>query len=118
MEGALRILRALLTEDGVSTDTAVDHINYLIQISVFAQSNPWINVLQYDRVYREEQHAYGFKWGTGSPFLMTTHLQRPAQPSSDKSRRTRPQQILDPKSGKPVCLRFDGQRYPATSHHG
>ena len=107
MEGALRILRALITEDGVATDVVVDHINYLIQISIFAQSFPWTNVLQYDKVYREEQSLHGFRWGTSSPFLMSTHLQRPLPASFDARTKRNKQPHVDPKSRKPVCMKYN-----------
>ena len=103
MEGALRILRAMVIEDGINLEYSMDYVNYLIQVAVFAQSFNWTNVLSYDKDYRQEQHELGFKWGRGSPVLMTSRLQRPvASPSIDvrkKSAANKTPQPRDPKSG-------------------
>ena len=111
MEGSLRILRAMVTEDAAQLDTVMDYINYLIQINVFAQSFQWTNIMNYDRIYREEQFANGFRWGSGSAFLMTSLLQKPIDPVNlevTKGKQKLPQ-IKDPKSGKPVCQKFNGR---------
>lgn len=108
MEGALRIMRAMVTEDGAQLDTVMDYVNYLIQISTFAQSFPWVNVLQYDRVYRDEQCANGFRWGSGSAFLMASHLQKPAPSPTDIRPKKKAPQTIDPKSGKTICLKYNG----------
>lgn len=113
MEGALRILRAMVLEDGIPQEQTMDYINYVIQVAVFAQAYPWMNVLAYDKVYRQEQHDLGFRWGTASPFLMTSRLQKPLNPAMDTRRRSsssnpRPAQPKDPKSGTIICQKFNG----------
>lgn len=112
MEGAIRITRDLVLEDGANLEQVMDYLNYLIQVAVFAQSFPWANVLSYDKVYRKEQASLGFRWGTSSPFLMTTHLQKPvlqnAQADRGIKRKAPTQARTDPKSGKTVCFRFNG----------
>lgn len=109
MEGALRITRDLVLEDGANLDQVMDYLNYLIQVAVFAQSFPWVNVLSYDKIYRKEQASLGFRWGTASPFLMTSHLQKPT-PQGDGATKRRPQTQAktDPKSGKTICFKFNG----------
>ena len=110
MEGALRMTRDLIIEDGANLDNIMDYISHVIQVALFAQSFTWSSVLNYDRVYRREQASLGFKWGTPSSFLMASHLQKPsqgAQPESNKKKVTAPN-AKDPKSDKTVCLRFNG----------
>ena len=109
MEGAIRITRDFVLEDGANLDQVMDYLNYLIQVAVFAQSFPWINVLAYDKIYRKEQAGLGFRWGTASPFLMTSHLQKPtplADTTTNKKRAA--QSKTDPKSGKTVCFKYNG----------
>lgn len=109
MEGAIRITRDLVLEDGANLEQVMDYLNYLIQVAVFAQSFPWVNVLGYDKVYRKEQASLGFRWGTASPFLMTSQLQKPAPPTEGGSKKRTPTQArTDPKTGKTVCFRFNG----------
>ena len=117
-EGALRILRAMVLEDGIAQEQVMDYINYMIQVAVFAQGYPWINVLSYDKVYREEQYDLGFRWGTASPFLMTSRLQRPLTSSHTQDNKKKGQasankttataQPRDPKTGNIICQKFNG----------
>jgi len=110
MEGAMRILHARMTEDGIGIETAADYVNYIIQVGVFAQSFQWQSVLHYDNVYQNKQQALGFKWGTGSAFLMTSHLQKPVIPAADGGNNKKTSTLAvpkDPKSGKSVCLSFN-----------
>ena len=110
MEGALRIVRAMVIEDGASLEQVMDYINYIIQVSVFGQTFAWSNVMQYDKVYRNEQAALGFRWGTASAFLMTSHLQKPQPTASGLVKKTgnKMQTAKDPKSGKIICHKFNG----------
>ena len=109
MEGALRITRDFVLEEGASLDQVMDYLNYLIQVAVFAQSFPWANVLNYDKIYRKEQANLGFRWGTASPFLMTSHLQKPTTQVDGSNKRKPPSQTkTDPKSGKTICFKYNG----------
>lgn len=108
MEGAIRITRDMVLEDGANLDQIMDYLNYLIQVAVFAQSFAWPNVLGYDKVYRKEQASLGFRWGTSSPFLMTSQLQKPAQLVTENHTKKKTTQVKDPKSGKTICLKFNG----------
>lgn len=109
MEGALRITRDLVTEDGASLEHVMDYINHIIQVALFAQSFTWSSVLSYDRVYRKEQSNLGFRWGTPSSMLMASHLSKSTLPLQSDSNRKKPMgQTKDPKTGKIVCLRFNG----------
>ena len=111
VEGALRVLRAMVIEDGATMDHAIDYINYIVQIAVFAQTYAWPNVLAYDLEYRTQQQELGFRWASGSAFLMASRLQKPApvpvtnKKTSGPSRSAHPR---DPKSGTPVCQRYNG----------
>lgn len=73
-ESSLSVLREMIVEEKMTPARILDHINYLIQISRFAQSFPWQSVLRYDGIYRRQQSELGFRWGTGSPILMQTQL--------------------------------------------
>ena len=116
MEGALRILREMILEDNMPTQQIVNHVNYLIQIACFAQTVPWKRVLNYDAVYRREQHQHGFAWGTGSAFLMQSQLspheaQAPSQPSkkpvNPASNAKKSTTVIHPKTGKPICGKWN-----------
>jgi hypothetical protein len=113
MEGSLRILRAMMLEEGMQLPQVLDYVNYLIQVSIFAQTFPWRNVLSYDKLYREEQATLGFRWGKGSSFLMTSQLQKPDfqdnvhKPGVQRKKNWSPD-TLDPKSGKAICQRWNG----------
>ena len=66
----------MVLEDGIAQEQVMDYDNYMIQVAVFAQGYPWINVLFYDKVYRkvycEEQYDLGFHWDSASLSLMTS----------------------------------------------
>lgn len=109
MEGALRITRDMIAEDGANLDQVMDYINFLIQVAIFSQSFAWPSVLSYDKVYRKEQATLGFRWGTSSSFLMASHLQKPMQqPGHSTTARKPVTQVKDPRSGKTVCFKFNG----------
>ena len=119
MEGALRILREMILEDDMPVAQIVNHLNYLIQVACFSQTTAWRRVLNYDTVYRREQHDHGFAWGTGSAFLMQSQLVQPdlqtqgnqpnkrAPTSNTKKSGGTPANVIHPKSGKPVCGRWN-----------
>ena len=46
----------LIMEEDMNQTEIVNHINYLIQIACCAQSKRWTSVLNYDTIYRREQH--------------------------------------------------------------
>jgi hypothetical protein len=108
MEGAMRILRAMVLEDGASIEQIMDYVNYVIQIGVFAQTYTWPSTLGYDQEYRQQQQELGFRWGTGSAFLMSSRLQRPVPTLPTKKVSANVKQPKDPKSGSPICQRFNG----------
>ena len=116
MEGALRMLREMVVDEQLPSDQIVHHLNYLIQIACFAQTKGWRKVLNYDTIYRREQHQHGFAWGSGSSFLMTSQLaqaepqpppvvQTPPTPSAATTTAEKPRwkQVIYPATGKPVC---------------
>lgn len=108
MEGSLRILREMITEDGASINQITDYVNYLIQIACFTQSMKWQSVLNYDAIYRREQHANGFTWGTSSPFLMQSQLMTLEQPATTNRINKRPfEAVHNPKTGRQVCGSFN-----------
>ena len=98
----------MVLQNGANLDQVMDYLNYLLQVAVFAQSFALPNVLGYDKVYRKEQARLGFRWGTSSLFLMTSQLQKPAQPFTETSTTRKATQAKDPKSGKTICLKFNG----------
>ena len=118
MEGALRILREMILEDDMPPNQIINHLNYLIQIACFAQTMPWKRVLNYDTIYRREQHQHGFAWGTGSAFLMQAQLsphevQIPNQlgkktgPTPNNTKKMPPTSVVHPKTGKPICGKWN-----------
>ena len=130
MEGALRILREMIVEDNISATQIVHHINYLIQIACFMQTKVWKRVLNYDTIYRREQHQHGFAWGTGSAVLTnqlqepethnTIHGKQPSQasplPSNTQQQAKKPKSIINPATRKPVCGRHNG-RFGCNGHN-
>lgn len=109
MEGAIRMTRDLITEDSANLEQITDYLSYVVQVALFGQSFTWSSVLSYDKVYRREQAAMGFKWGTPSPLLMTSHLLKPTNEGVIK-KKAQVTQTKDPKSGKMVCLRYNGHQ--------
>lgn len=109
MEGSLRLLRAIILEDGASTEHIMDYINYMVQIAVFAQTYAWPSVLAYDIEYRAQQQDLGFRWGTGSAFLMSSRLQKSAPITAKKNNTAvKSSQSRDPKTGAIICQRYNG----------
>ena len=88
MEGSLRLLRAIILGDGASTEHIMDYINYMVQVAVFSQTYAWHSVLAYDIEYRAQQQDLGFRWGTGSAFLMSSHQQSAHLPAAKKGSNT------------------------------
>ena len=61
MEGALRLLHAMVLEDNISQQHTMDYSSIIMEkadgvLVVFAQTFRWSFVLQYDKDYRLEQH--------------------------------------------------------------
>jgi hypothetical protein len=108
MEGALRILREMIIDDNLSIAQITDYTNYLIQIACFSQSMKWQSVLNYDTIYRREQQAQGFAWGTSSPFLMQSQL-TPFEPPvlSKSNKRPYQESVHNPRTGRQICGRFN-----------
>ena len=106
MEGSLSILRAMVIEESMPLQGVLDHINYLIQVSRFAQTFSWSTVLNYDAIYRKQQSELGFRWGMSSSTLMQTQLRVDnMQQTTNKPQ----QQTKDPKTGKTICQRWNGK---------
>ena len=106
MEGAMRILREQVLDDEMSRAQIVNYVNYIIQVSAFAQTRNWESVLNYDSVYRREQHAQGFRWGAQSAFLMSTLRPKDTPAVRDESK-TKKQDSINPKSKKIICGRWN-----------
>ena len=114
MEASLKILKAMITEDGLNTSSILDYINYLIKFATFAQSFKWDSLLRYDYEYRKSQADVGFVWGSDSPYLMQLHLMSVnvhrdrdfIANKKQKSQKTSKNKY-DPSSGKPVCKKFN-----------
>ena len=122
MEGALRILREGILEDSMPMSQVVCHINYLIQIACLAQTTQWRKVLNYDTIYRKEQHQHGFSWGESSAFLLQSQLATqpdptPGFPGQNKKqsttmttgKRTPMQSVTHPHTGQVVCEKWNGR---------
>ena len=77
MEGALKILAEMITDDHASTPVVLQHVNYLTKIACMGQMFAWPSVLRYDAEYRKYQAHMGFAWASDSPFLMQLLLKRP-----------------------------------------
>lgn len=107
MEGALRILREMVVEEGISIPQILNHINYLIQISCFAQSKTWASVLSYDTIYRREQHAHGFSWGQQSAFLMATLM--PKEVTNNPASKNKPKPDFNPNTKNTICGRWNSR---------
>ena len=106
MEGSLSILRTMVLEESMPLQGVLDHINYLIQVSRFAQTFSWSTVLNYDAIYRKQQSELGFRWGMSSSTLMQTQLRvETIQQTANKSQ----PQTKDPKTGKTICQRWNGK---------
>ena len=126
MEASLRILRAMVTEDHISFETAMSYVGYLVKIATLAQSFKWQQVLKYDQEYRKVQAELDFAWGADNTFLMQVYLKSHPQddtayatsryigsapkPVSHQSRGPRNiQQKYDPSSRSPICQKYNGR---------
>jgi len=107
-EGSLTILRAMIIDDHMPTQRILDYVNYLIQISRFAQTFAWPAVLNFDAIYRKQQSELGFRWGTSSPTLMQTQLRTDPQPGP-KAHQHIPN-VKDPHNGRTICQKWNGRR--------
>ena len=129
MEASLRILRAMVAEDGMQFSDVMNYVGYLVKISTLAQNFRWEQVLKYDQEYRKAQTELGFAWGADNSYLMQVYLKshvsdsthnwgksRPSYnkpsarytPSGSGSRRDLPEKF-DPASGKAICQKFNGR---------
>ena len=111
MEGRVKVLREMIREDGASTDTISNYVNYQIKIATFAQTFKWDSVLRYALEYRKGQSEVGFEWGCDSPYLMQLHLQANAFSNMDqhKQRSKSPQSSVKNKYDPTICRRFNSQ---------
>ena len=117
MEASLKILKAMVVEDGADLARIMEYVNYLIKFATFAQSFSWQALLRYDFEYRKEQAEMGFAWGSDSPYLMQLHLfaNRSVGQHGDQGKvRMGPRHHAlsshnkyDPLSGKPICRKFN-----------
>ena len=108
IEGALTILRAMITEDHMPMHRILDYVNYLIQVSRFAQTFAWPAVLNFDAIYRKQQSELGFRWGTSSATLMQTQLR--VDPQGTAKAPQHPPNVKDPNTGRTVCQKWNGRR--------
>ena len=119
MEGALRILREAIIEDSMPMSQVICHINYLIQVACLAQTSQWRKVLNYDTIYRKEQHQHGFSWGSNSAFLLQSQLATQPDPipafsaqtkkQNTSGRRTPMLSVTHPHTGQVVCEKWNGR---------
>ena len=115
MEASLRILSEAIMEDNLPMTQVINHINYLIQIAVFAQSNThWRRILNYDTIYRREQQSLGFAWGTNSPFLHQSQLNTPPAPPGTAVNSTMSKK--PPQAGGKPSKPFTGDKWPDVFH--
>ena len=111
MEASLRILREMALKDGANLPQVLQYVGYLVKIANMGQRFQWKSVIKYDAEYRKAQAEAGFPFGADSSFMMQLFLHdRPAadaKPSPQPNSSSRPQTLFDPRSGKPVCGRFN-----------
>ena len=86
MEASIKILRAMIVEDGVGLTTVLEYLSYLVKVATFAQTFRWDSVLRFDYEYRKGQSNAGFVWGLDSPYLMQLHLQPLTQHQNGQQR--------------------------------
>ena len=110
MEASMKILSEMIVEDGISASQILAHISYLTKVAAFAQDFNLQSVLEYDTVYTKLQSKQGFACDFDSAYLMQKHL-KPYSPSSTKptDAKKATQAPTDPKSGKPVCFKWNGR---------
>ena len=113
MEGSLKILRAMVTEDEADINKVLNYVTYVTKIAMFAQVFQWEAVLKYDVEYRKSQAALGFAWGADSPYLMHLYLQPSVTPraAAQRVRPTAPRNLSknrhEPATGKIICRKFN-----------
>ena len=69
-----RILATLLESGRLGFSQILDYLAYTAKIGEFATRFTWASVLQFDKRYREDQAAFGFRWGSDSQHLATLVL--------------------------------------------
>ena len=111
MEASLWILHEMALKDGANLPQVLQYVGYLVKIANMGQRFQWKSVIKYDAEYRKAQAEAGFPFGADSSFMMQLFLRdRPAadaKPSPQSNSSSRPQTLFDPRSGKPVCGRFN-----------
>ena len=117
MEGSLKILCEMVTQDKIDTSEILEHVGYLAKIACMGQMFAWSSVTKYDAEYRKSQAAQGFQWGADSPFLMQLLLKhRDVQGASSSGmprgytrNHQQRRQRHDPTSGRIICEKFNGK---------
>jgi hypothetical protein len=82
MEGSLKIICEMVTQNKIDTSEILEHVGYLAKIACMGQMFAWASVTKYDAEYRKSQASQGFQWGANSPFLQLLLKHRDVQGAS------------------------------------
>ncbi|KAK7481964.1 hypothetical protein BaRGS_00026767 [Batillaria attramentaria] len=114
-EGALKILIDAIDNDNVDITEVRQQAAYLTKVATFAQVFEWPSVLNFDTAFRRDRHAANKNWETDNNFLMQAYLRQKssgneARTAASLSGNSRAGDKTDPRTGKPICKRFNSQK--------
>ena len=117
MEASLKIMREMALKDGADLETVLQYAGYLVKIANMGQRCNWQSVIKYDTEYRKYQASGQFMWGADNAWTMMMFLKEGlgSQQQRDINKWSTPHQRdnfrtnNDPRSGKPVCEKFNGR---------
>ncbi|KAK7497424.1 hypothetical protein BaRGS_00011266 [Batillaria attramentaria] len=88
---------------------------YLTKVATLAQVFDWPSVLNFDTAFRRDRHAANKNWETDNNYLMQAYLRQKssgneARTAASLSGNSRAGDKTDPRTGKPICKRFNSQK--------
>jgi hypothetical protein len=107
-EGAIKIAIEMIEKDYASVSEIQQYLGFVSKIATFTQVFDWVSVLNYDKEARREQHEQNKGWNHDNSFLMQALLrQKAVQHAAHDKRLGGTDRNTDPRTGKPICLRFN-----------
>ena len=109
-----RIMQKLVSDNKLASHEDIScYLQYVADVSDYAQVCEWESLMVYDNEYRKKQVSQNRRWGEDDIHLATFYLQRKGQSNrrpqvNTGSRPSRPPRLSD-NNGVEICRNYNGQ---------